>query len=141
MAFDKPAAEALAELINKANGVGYTAATLGHGDPEPYVEVDARRDTTLLVWHTSKPDRKFRVNYNRLPLPDLIPSGERTFPYVNTYDHVSDLLPLINSTFELALTVEDIVDDPISGAGSVIFKANAKSLVLRGQVPLTLSGA
>ncbi len=135
---NKPSKQLLAELINTSNGVNYTPETLGLSDMEVYTEEGPQvRNTTAMAWHTSKPDRKFRIYWDRLALQDLI-TPNFTIPYDADYAKVEDLLPVLNEEFDLALAADDIRNDDIE-PGVITIRANVASLVYISQVNVELA--
>lgn len=138
-AFNKPAVQALADLINASNPTSFTAATLGHGDPTPYAEADQKRNTTVSVWDLSTPAVTYTVHYNRLALSTLIPDSS-SVAWNESFTSTHDLLPILNSTFNLALSTDDILDEVIDVESTTFLKSAAKSLVIYGNVSLIFTG-
>lgn len=125
MSLTKPSKQALAELINAANGTGYTANTLGHGAPAVYSAGGADRNTVIEVWHTAKPDIKYSVYFLRLDLAVQFADIEGIYEAATP----QALLDALNEERGTALALDDLVDFTIpQNGGSVTLTAAATSL-------------
>ncbi len=127
----------LASLINKRNGTGYTADTVGNEAPAAHAGPNGE-NTKVLVWHTGKPDVKKDVYYDRLDLADVVVDLEGGY----TPDTLVDLLTAINAERKLDIAVEDLEEiSPFPETGDVVLKAAADSLGYIGTVTVTLGAA
>lgn len=123
----------LASLINKANGTGYTADTLGHEAPAAYTGPNGE-NTKVLVWHTSKPDKKEEVYYKRLDLADVLVDLEGGYESAD----LAALLTALNAERLLDITADDLEDvESVPDEGDVVLTAKATSLGYIGTATVT----
>ncbi|MDH2154213.1 hypothetical protein [Stenotrophomonas sp. GD03657] len=127
----------LANLINKSNGTGYTADTVGHEAPVAHAGPNGE-NTKVLVWHVQKPEDKTEVFFNRLDLADVVVDLEGGY----TPDTLFDLLTAINAERKLDIAVADLEEiSPFPESGDVVLTAAASSLGYKGTVTVTLGSA
>lgn len=127
----------LASLINKRNGTGYTADTVGNEAPTAHNGPNGE-NTKVLVWHTAKPDTKTDVYYDRLDLADVVVDLEGGY----VPENLADLLTALNAERKLDLAVADLEEiSPFPETGDVVLVAAASSLGFIGTVTVTLGAA
>lgn len=131
--------QALANLINKANGTGYTADTLVHEAPAAFSAAERDQNTKINVWHVAKPNDKVEVYYSRLD------AEEQYADLAGGYEvtTLAGLLSLINAELELAVglevsDLEPIADFPTTGTVELIVADT--SLNFTGAIEVTLAG-
>jgi len=112
-------AQCLVSLINDANGTTITPAQVTFGTPAP---INGLRNTEIVVTSVpaslvpvgtpALPPGSVALTYNRLNI-DTIP-GVRNRSFSNRgVVNISDLLPQINKTYGINLTLADINDAPL----------------------------
>ena len=132
--------QALANLINKANGTGYTADTLVHEAPAAFTAAEREQNTKINVWHASKPNDKVEVYYSRLDVEEQYAGLEGGYEVAT----LAGLLSLINAELDLAVglevsDLEPIAEFPTSGTVELIVADT--SLNFTGAIEVELGGA
>lgn len=144
-ALNLPVKQIVADLINDANPdivVPFTAANLGHGEivVNP---VDSTRNSSLQIWKTDDLEKKAFVHLNRLDLAVIAGSTPLLIEDEVGFTSVADLLPAVNTQFNLGLTVDDIEDTPIPAGGpypkAVVVRIADGNIVFFGQFSLDLT--
>jgi len=107
--------EALVALINSANGTNFTVDDLSFSD---LVSNDGPLNTSVLV--TAVPSSGYsgsvRVNYGRLDPEAALPPRGYPFSTEVVYEgetHWRDMIPKINTAFNITLTDNDITDNAV----------------------------
>lgn len=140
MSLDVSGKQGLANLINRANGTGYTTETLVHQLPAEST-FDPDRNTQIVVWHAGSPDVKTTVYYNRLDL--AVQFAEIDSEY--DVESLEELLEALNAQFEeggVMLTEDDLEPiDEFPSSGTVTLVAAASSLSWIGEVEVSLDGS
>lgn len=142
------------EMVNRLNpnppkGT-FSASNVTLGVPTTLTNDISGKNATLLL--TAVPGQGYLstlpINYNRLDIRQVLIA--KHVPDVrltnNSFQKSVDLLPLINSTYNLNLQASDVVnetlpaDDPSSPTGDIAYtlKIDPASLAYFGQLPLTL---
>lgn len=132
------AANAQNGLTLKLTDVTFTTVAVASEDVQT---TSGKNSTVQLVGNGTTWNGSVAVNYNRLPLSDLLTLVGGT---LKVYQATStlDLLRQLNYQYGMVLTAEDIVDEPVildgDGTGNVVLKAKATSYGWIGSVALSV---
>lgn len=120
--FPKPSREMLIDAINVKNGLQNNPLTwdqIAAGFPEHVTTPTATRNTRLLIFGLKQGGYKgsVTVTYDRIDLEELFRNVTPLVLAKTPPKKLSDLLPVINTTYGLSLIADDIVDLDVSALG------------------------
>ena len=134
-------------LINSVkrdhNVVDVSPTNTAFGSPEPNFvsSISANSVITLTAIADAGYSGSRKFYYDRLTLTEGVNGRSVELRYYGHPEVTSDVLPIFNETYGLALEVEDIVVEPVpaqneEGSYTVVLQANAASLAWMGEVTL-----
>lgn len=118
----KPSREMLIDAINVKNGLVNTPLTwdqIAAGFPEKVMTPTGMRNTRLLIYGLKQGGYRgsVTVTYDRIDLEELFRNVTPLVLMKSTPSKLSDLLPVLNTTYGLSLVADDIIDQNVSGLG------------------------
>lgn len=132
--------EKFVQLFNTANGTNLTAYELDIDKPVALPDAGATDNTTVTVHGKLQTGYMgdYTFTYHRINLPGLFGSIKVAVELPQGPATTRQLVESLNRQYELAVPVEDVVDEPIVGNAASI-RISADSYEWVGELPVTIN--